>query len=268
MNTKYILIIILILLIMFFSGYFLIKNNDNLLNNSLENNSLNEDTISNNISLDNTSYNDINNSNDYSSINANSNNHDKYPSNQYNHDSDKKSKDESNEITSEDILKRVKKGVWWDDGNGGDTQDVKLGKPYKIDDDMWLVAAFDKQTGKFLGSVYVGSEGGYSHGPDSYSDYNDIISGKTNQKSNSNHNLGKNSKNVVVCDSSDFHVLAASNPNVSNNPDIQFTCQDDFNPYNDISMDLNRQVQIIESNIGTNTTNWIRIIIKFKAPYL
>ena len=186
-------------------------------------------------------------------------NHDEHQSNQHNHDSDKKSKDESNEITSEDILKRVNKGVWWDDGNGGDTQDVKLGKPYKIDDDMWLVAAFDKKTGKFLGSVWVGSEGGYSHGPDSYSDYKDIISGKTNHKSNSNknYNLEKNSKNVVeqIPDSSDFYVLAASNPNVSNNIDSQFTDQEEVNLYNDISRNLNQQVQIIESNSGTNTTN-------------
>ena len=42
------------------------------------------------------------------------------------------------------ILKRAKKNVWWDDGHGDETQDVKLGKPYKIYDDMWIVAAFDK----------------------------------------------------------------------------------------------------------------------------
>ena len=61
--------------------------------------------------------------------------------------------------------------------------------------DAWLVPIFDKNTKQFVGSVYVyvgqGESRAYVMGPDSYSDYKDVISGKT-----TNHDSNKYVKKV------------------------------------------------------------------------
>ena len=250
MNRKKCIIIILILIIIFFSGCFLIKNNENVLKspNSINENNLSKNTSFNNVTTSsNTGNNSVNNS---SNVNDNSNHKDSYSMNQYN----KKSKAKSNEITADDILKRVKKGVWWDDGHGGETQDVKLGKPYKYKD-LWLVAAFDKKTNKFLGSIWVASEGGYFKGPDSYSDYKDIISGKTIKKSIANkEHVGEYNSNPILEEMPDYskhHVLASS---MSNEDYILISNQFVENIDNNDLVDLNLQLPIIDFNMKSNSS--------------
>ena len=173
-------IIIVILILLLSACAFLVKNNDKSINKTTDNNTIKDKNISN-ITVNNSSNTSITHN---VQSNQNTYNSDK------NHEQSKKSKVKSDEITEKDILKRVKKNVWWDDGHGGSTQNVKLGKIYKKDDGLWLVPAFDKKTGKFLGAVWVTSEGGYYGGVDSYSDYKKIISGKTIHKSD----LNKSSK--------------------------------------------------------------------------
>ena len=185
MNNKKSIIIIILILIIIFLGYFLIENN--LFNNTDINNT---DNISKNISFDNvnnSSNKRINSTNNSDKVKDNINNHDSYPLNEYKHNHNKKSKPKYDEISADDILKRVKKGVYWDDGHGGTTKNVRLGSIYKGKKGLWLVPAFDKKTGKFLGAVWVASDGhGFFGGVDSYSDYKKIISGKT-QKHNTNN---------------------------------------------------------------------------------
>ncbi len=92
-------------------------------------------------------------------------------------------------VTAEDIKKLVEDGVIWINPiTGGDEKNVQIGEPYKRDEGYWLVPAFNKNTGEFLGAVWVGADihknrdGSFSHGfingIDSYSVYKDIISGK------------------------------------------------------------------------------------------
>ena len=240
-------IFIVILFIIFISGYALIQHN-NISKNTVNNTS----NISKNIS-----FNKINNSNNTcdnsTNLNDSLNNQNSNPVKDYNYKINKKSKNKSSEITADDILKRVKKGVVWDDGHGGSTQNVKLGKPYKYDD-LWLVGAFNKKTGKFLGAVWVASEGGYINGPDSYSDYKDIISGKNSHKSDSyKHDIGNKSNHVVeeIPDSSDFYVLAKANPNISISP-IDSLLNLNINNYS--SLDVNQENLNEEQNIEMNST--------------
>lgn len=260
MNNKKSIIIILILFILLFSGYFLIKNNDTTTkdisdNNLSKNMSMNKINNSSNIS------NDSNYINNSSNIIDNSNNIDNLDSSSRKHNNQqaKKSKVKSDEITEEDILEIVKNGVWWDDGKGHSTQNVKLGKPYKVKDGFWLVGAFDKKTGKFLGAVWVGFDGGgFTSGPDSYSEYKDIISGKSIHKSKSNKNdVGGKSAPVEdkIPDFSERYVLSTSNPNVSNGSDILITEYGDVNLDNEIFPNLNQLMPVIESDCELNSTS-------------
>ena len=92
------------------------------------------------------------------------------------------------EVTADDVKKLVENGVSWETGNMEVVKEVRLGEPFKYDDGIWFVPAFNKNTGEFLGAVYVGtaiyknSDGtfsyGFSNGIDSYSVYKDLISGK------------------------------------------------------------------------------------------
>ena len=249
MNNKKSIIIIILILIIIFLGYFLIENNlFNNTDNNTDNNTVNNtDNISKNISFDNvnnSSNKRINSTNNSDKVKDNINNHESYPLNEYKHNHNKKSKPKYDEISADDILKRVKKGVYWDDGHGGNTQDVRLGKPYKYKD-LWLVAAFDKKTGKFLGAIWVASEGGYINGPDSYSEYKDIISGKTNHKSSSNKDyIFENRSNQVIDEIPNYserYVVARLNTNISNNQNIQVINLGDNNLDNDYYIDLNQQ---------------------------
>ena len=241
-NKKYI-IIVLILIIIFFSGYYLIKN-DNSLSNSNNDDNI-ECNISKDISLNvtNASSNIRNNS---SYMKYNLSNQDSNSMNSYIFKNIKKSKEKSNEITAEDILEIVKNGVVWDDGKGGTTKEVKLSNPYKSKEGFWLVAAFDKKTGKFLGAIWVGYDGGgFIDGPDSYSEYKDIISGKTNHKSSSNKDyIFENRSNQVIDEIPNYserYVVGRLNPNISNNQNIQVINPVDNNLDNDYYIDLNQQ---------------------------
>ncbi len=94
------------------------------------------------------------------------------------------------EVTSEDIKKVVERGVVWRNENDEIylKEDVNIGEPFKYTDTQWLVPAFNKNTGAFLGAILVYSdthkeEDGsfsiiYGGGTNSYSVYKDIISGK------------------------------------------------------------------------------------------
>ncbi|MBE6500080.1 MAG: hypothetical protein E7Z80_06020 [Methanobrevibacter thaueri] len=89
-----------------------------------------------------------------------SSNQDSYSMKQDNRYYKEKSKCGSNQLTDDDILKYVKKSVWWDDDHGGSTKDVKFGKIYHGKKGLCLVPAFDKKTGKFLGAIWVGCDDG------------------------------------------------------------------------------------------------------------
>ena len=245
MNNKKTVIIILVLFIIFFSWYFLIKNNDNLFNTTV-NDSIISDNISKNISSNSinssTNINDNSNNNYYSNIDNTSTNQGSNSMKQYNYQNTKKSKEKTNEITAEDILKRVKREVYWEDSQGRSTQDVRLGKPYKFDD-MWLVGAFDKKSGKFLGAIWVPSEGGYINGPDKYSEYKDIISGKSNYKSDSSridHKVNSKLVEEEFPDYSERYVLATVNPEVDYYPISDYPLDLPVEPVSGV--DLNQQI--------------------------
>ena len=62
--------------------------------------------------------------------------------------------------------------------------------------DSWLVPIFDKKTKKFKVSVYIYKGGeAFVLGPDSYSEYKDVISGKT-IKYDSNKHVKVSKKNT------------------------------------------------------------------------
>ena len=254
-NKKRIIILILILFIIFFSGYVLIKNSGVIFNNTGDNIAINKGNISKNISSNNI-HDSSNISDNLSNIKDDNFSKQDSNSNQYNYQHTKKSKTKSSEITADDILKIVERGVWWDDGHGGSTQNVKLGKPYKSEDGDWLVGAFDKKTGKFLGSVWVGfTGGGFTHGPDSYSDYKNIISGKPVHESDTyKYDIGNRSNHVVeeIPDSSDFHVLAKTNPDISINPIDNLVT---LNRSNYCSLDVNQVNPYEEHNIEINSSS-------------
>lgn len=239
---KIIIIIILILFILLFSGYILIKNNNDN-NNDIFNNTVNNGSnLSKNISsnINNTTNNSKDDSRDMEDNLSNSNS---YSMNKYKYPKEKKSKAESDKQTEEEkILECVKKGVAWDDGHGGSTQDVRLGKPYKSKGGLWLVPAFDKKTGKFLGAVWVAPEGGFFGGVHSYSEYKNIISGKTTHKTDSN----KTQKIIVT---------GKSNPNITNNLNSINDNPENINFDNeDSAIDLNPTLPIIESCDVSNST--------------
>ena len=87
---------------------------------------------------------------------------------------------EPTEFTAKDAKRSVEKNVKFTSRNASENLKVKVGYPkYKDELGGWLVPAYDKKTGKFVGSVYVYNKGGtYSHGPEVYSQYKKIISGK------------------------------------------------------------------------------------------
>ena len=192
MNYKKSIFIILFFIILFL-GFFLIQNNDNIIED-IDNISNNTNISKNSSNISNTSTNTNNTSN---VIKNNVSNHISYSKNRHNSIQVNKSKIKSNQITDDDIIKIVKKGVIWDDGHGGHTKNVNIGKPYKSKNGMWLVPAFDKKTGKFLGAVWVGSnDGGFFGGVDSYSEYKEIISYDKIKKSHDSKNKTKNDKKI------------------------------------------------------------------------
>ena len=251
-NKKKIIILIFIFIIILFAGYVLTKNNvDNIDNSSIDGN-LSRNTSSNHV-----------NTSDNISDNSSKDNfsfHDSNSLNQYNHQHKKNSKNKSNVITEDDIRELVKNNVGWPDGHGGHVKDVKIGKIYKGIDGSWLVHAFDKKTGKFLGAVWVSSDTHkdnngkfshiFSHGPESYAEYKDIVSGKSSSRSKINeYNQEHGFKGIIEdSDSSDFHLLAKSNP--------YSEIVEEFSPDLDEStiLDSNPIISIDESNTEYNST--------------
>ena len=117
--------------------------------------------------------------------------------------------------------------------------------------DAWLVPIFDKNTKKFVGSVYIYKGGqAFVLGPDSYSDYKDVISGKTIHKSDSNKHedsdksnkskkivaIGKSNTNTLL----DFDLVSDSEYNVN---------MDSYN-----ALDLENDEIIIDSDTIDNST--------------
>ena len=81
----------------------------------------------------------------------------------------------------------------------------------------WLVPIFDKNTKEFLGSVYVCGEPGrhyYVHGPEFYSEYKQIISGKYKYEPTPSNEAEQINE---VPDNSIRYVLATANPEVKDN---------------------------------------------------
>ena len=205
-----IIIVILILFILFFSGYFLIKNNNLLVSSQLKN-------LSSNLSSDTVNLSNINNTVNQDSYSANINKKNNYENKSKSVFDENKSNNKFDNLTEEELKELIRTHVAWHDGKGGTTHDVRIGEIYKTNN-LWLVPAFDKKTGEFLEAVWTGPMGhGFFGGVDSYSKYVEIISGKYNHDSNKPNKGYKPNPIEEIPDSSDFHVLAAVNPEVKDN---------------------------------------------------
>ena len=180
-------------------------NNDSIFNNSTNFQNKQDDK---NISLNHTNNTngiegDINN-NYYKSSSSNNN---------HNREHDKNDSNDSFDEAMEAKLTIERDSVGWE-------KKVIVGYPvYKDRDlDAWLVPYFDKNTKEFLGSVYVyvgpGGSRCYVHGPESYSEYKQVISGKT----------PKSGPDIISSEVAEMnkeppirYVLAAVNPEVKDN---------------------------------------------------
>ena len=92
------------------------------------------------------------------------------------------------------------------------------GYPVYKDMGCWLVPIFDKNTGKFTGSVFAHPKGeGYVLGPDTHSEYKKLIHGKTSKKSDSNKHVKKDKSNSNKKNKSASNKKDKSSSNVSNN---------------------------------------------------
>lgn len=175
MNSKKIilgLIVLLIIGVCIFSFSNNLLDTTNIINYSFNstNNLTNGNYITNNSLTNNSS--DVEDSNldslfnSYSKNHANSNNNKK-----------EKVKDEE-EFTAEDAMKDVENNVLFSGFKYEKGVKANVGYP-EFKDEMgdWLVPGYDKKTGEYLGSVYVGKKGGpYFHGPETYKDYKEVIS--------------------------------------------------------------------------------------------
>jgi len=110
----------------------------------------------------------------------------------------------------------------------------------------WLVPIFDKKTKKFKGSVYIYKGGSaFIQGPQSYSEYKKVISGKTDHKSNSNKHveISKYKPNLSVNAQKTIKIqpLGKAKPNTVFNEqtNINLDNKDNFNSDQIILDDLN-----------------------------
>lgn len=203
-NLLILLSIILLIIISTMSYIFILENNINKINNITDSNSTD---LKLNKSNDNMS---LNNTDNNSSIDENLSNNNHNPSSDNNQDNDKKdSNDYYDEAMEAKLL--IEKNVL-------DKNEIAGYPVYKHPRlDSWLVPIFDKNTKKFVSSVYVVVDyggGPYYLGPQSYSEYKKVISGKTPSQSEINkRNKELGLKDIIEdSDSSDFHLLAKSNP--------------------------------------------------------
>ena len=209
MKKRNILVVLLILLLMIcaVSYIFILADNTNKINNdSIFNNSTNLQNKQDdkNISLNHTNNTngvegDINNNYYKSSSSNNNRGHDKNNSND--------SFDEALEAKL-DVERNVSL----------EKNEIVGYSVYKDPDlNAWLVPIFDKYTKEFKGSIYVCGKPGYHyyvHGPEFYSDYKRVISGKT----------PKSGPDITSSEAAEMnkeppirYVLAAVNPEVKDN---------------------------------------------------
>ena len=198
MNKKSVLIILLILLILGSMCYiFILGNNTHKINNDSNKNSTNLQNKSNdnNISL-----------NHSDNINPLSNNN-------HNHGHDKNDSNNSFDEAMEAKL-TVERNVHL---QKNEIVGYPVYKNHYLDG--WLVPIFDKYTKEFLGSIYVCGEIGhhyYIHGPESYSAYKHVISGKYPEIDK--HELEIAHEDIIKeSDSFKFHVLSAANQEIEDN---------------------------------------------------
>jgi len=211
MKKRNILVVLLILLaiICAISYIFILADNTHKINNdSIFNNSTNLQNKQDdkNISLNHT--NNTNNvegniNNNYYKSSSSNNNHNR------GHD-----KNDSNDSFDEALEAKldVERNVYLE-------KNEIVGYPvYKDRDlDAWLVPTFDKYTKEFLGSVYVCGEPGhhyYVNGPEFYSEYKQIISGKYKYEPTPSNEADEINR---VPDYTERYVLAAVNPEVKDN---------------------------------------------------
>ena len=81
---------------------------------------------------------------------------------------------------------------------------------------LWLVPIFDKNTNKFVGSIYVNDGSIFIMGPQSYSEYKEIVYGKTTHKSDSNKHVKTNKSNNKSYDLRKVDIVGKSNPDILN----------------------------------------------------
>ena len=212
MNKKSVLIILLILLILGSMCYiFILGNNTHKINNDSNKNSTNLQNKSNdnNISL-NHSDNNINNKIDINLIKTYFN---PLSNNNHNHGHDKNDSNNSFDEAMEAKL-TVERNVHL---QKNEIVGYPVYKNHYLDG--WLVPIFDKYTKEFLGSIYVCGEIGhhyYIHGPESYSAYKHVISGKYPEIDK--HELEIAHEDIIKeSDSFKFHVLSAANQEIEDN---------------------------------------------------
>ena len=175
MKKRNILVVLLILLFVIcaMSYIFILADNTNKINNdSIFNNSTN---LQNKQDDKNISLNHTNNTDDGVEGDINNN---YYKSSSSNNDRGHEKKD-SNDSFDEAL--EAKLDV---ERNVSLEKNEIVGYPVYKDPDLnaWLVPIFDKYTKEFKGSIYVCGKPGYHyyvHGPEFYSDYKRVISGKT-----------------------------------------------------------------------------------------
>ena len=252
MKKRNILILLLIFLLIIgaMSYIFILENDVNKINNIANNNStdfqLNK-SIEKNMSLNN--LNDSNNengtidenlSNTYNNPSSDSNY--QYNTNKYNDKKDSNNYDEAME---------AKRGVEKFVLNKNEIAGYPVYKHPRLN--AWLVPIFDKKTKHFLGSVYIYKGGqAFVLGPSSYSNYKDVISGKTVHKSNSNKHVGSDKSNKLS--KSKTIAVGKSNANTSIDSDLVNDRVYNVNPDTSNILSLENEEIITDSDSTDNLT--------------
>ena len=254
MKKKNIITIIIITLVIILAASYIfnMENQKHEINNTTHNNTTNiekNQTKDKNISINNNSSIDKN-----MSVNNNSNidkdlNKD-YRTSLSSNDYKANNKEKSNE--SYDEAMEAKLGVEKYVLNKNEIAGYPIYKDPHLD--SWLVPIFDKKTKKFLGSVYIYKGGkAFVLGPQSYSDYKEIVYGKTTHKSNSSEKVLSKISNSNKTQKID--VIGKSNPDVTNDLNSINDNPENINFDNGyITMDLNPTLPIIESDDVSNST--------------
>ena len=206
-NLLIILSIILLIIICAMSYIFIFEGNNNINNNSDSNSTdlkLNNSIDKNNNSLNNNSLN--NNSN----IDENLSNSDYNPSSGNNQGKD------SDEYYDEAM--EAKLGVEKYALGKNEIAGYPVYKHPRLD--SWLVPIFDKNTKKFVGSIYIYKGGaGFVMGPQYYSQYKEVISGNTHHKSDSNKHVAVDKSKTDVSDKTQERIVGGVGKSNSNSQD-------------------------------------------------